>query len=240
MLTMKLVLCEILLGAVDTALVVHAWRMHKVHVAYGPPPLPRALAIAAAALAVHTAAVLPLARVLGMDTGFGRAAVMWHSLLFGILPAWCYGRIVLESLAVSVAGFVFSMRSVRPLRKDFSRARTLLIEGDLEGAAAVYRDYFDESPDDPKPLFEMGRVFEGQERHEAAADLYREIMKRFQGHATQWSKAAYFLADLLEGPLADPQTAIYLFEEILRKAPKTTYAQFSRKRLASALKPSLN
>lgn len=114
---------------------------------------------------------------------------------------------------------------------DLAKARRFRTDGDLTAALVEYRKAFEAKPNDPWPLFAAAAMLAEEERHDEAAQQFRDLMQDFDGQPNVWAKAAYRLADLLENTLSDTDGARALLAEIAEHAPNTEFAKEARERI---------
>jgi len=144
------------------------------------------------------------------------------------VAAVAYAPLVAKSMSHTAVDMVYGMQTAEPLKSDFSKARTLALQDDIEGALKEYRGYLDEFPDDPQPLFEAAELLRREGRFSEAADVLREIMQGFKEDSVKWERAAFRLAELYEHNLDDKNVTGYILEEIVRRAPDSRYGRSAR------------
>ena len=162
----------------------------------------------------------------------GGAALVPASILFGATPAYLFGRVFLETLTHSAVHGAFFSSPGKPIPTDFSKARSLTKQNDIEGALKQYRAYFNEDPESPQPLFEMAGLLLKEQRTEEAERALQEIVHRFREKDGVWAKATFRLAMLHRDHRQDQQMVVYLLREIVRRAPKSEPADSAREWLA--------
>jgi len=145
-----------------------------------------------------------------------------------VVAGVAYGPLVAKSMSHTAVDAVYDMHTAEPLKTDFSKARALALQDDIEGALKAYRGYLDEFPDDPQPLFEAAELLRREGRFSEAADVLREIMQGFKEDSVKWERAAFRLAELYEHNLDDKNVTGYILEEIVRRAPDSRYGRSAR------------
>lgn len=135
----------------------------------------------------------------------------------GLAPVVIFMR-VLNEASESIASEVTEGVDATPLFY-LSEANRLVKKGDVEGAISEYRRRFTEYPDLPDPLFGIEFLCEQQGRYEEAAEVCREVLRRFQGDDVTWAKASRLLESLLREHLGDPGTADKILEAIHERNP---------------------
>jgi tetratricopeptide (TPR) repeat protein len=127
---------------------------------------------------------------------------------------------------------LYSLKAYKRLGSDFSRARALANRNNIDGAAAQYRSYFDDDPHDAAPLFAAVSLLQQHQRFEEAAAVLREVMGSFQRDDQIWTRAAYELATLFRMHLDEPQTARYLYHQIIKRRPRSELGRLAHGHLA--------
>jgi len=196
-------------------------------------PLSLAVPACGAAVLVHIIASIPLASSLDLSDPGGRFLYLSVTALCGLGPAIMFAFMFMQAASTSTAQALYSMRTAQPLRSDFSKARALFHQDDIDGAVEEYRRCFQETPDDPEGLFQAAKLLREENRFAEAADTLREILQRFKDQDAVWVRAAFYLAELYEGPLDDNQTTAYLFREIVKRAPESLHGSMAQTRLGN-------
>ncbi|HUW60153.1 MAG TPA: tetratricopeptide repeat protein [Candidatus Bathyarchaeia archaeon] len=197
----------------------------------GAIPLSLAVSACCAAFIVHIMASIPLAVSLNLSSPAGKFICLSVTALCGIGPAVMFALMFMQAASTSAVQGLYGLRAAQPLKTDFSKARALVYQDDIDGAIKEYRRRFQETPDDPEGLFQAAKLLQEEKRFAEAADTLREILKRFKDQNEVWVRAAFYLGELYEGPLDDKRTTAYLFREIVKRAPKSMYGSMAQARL---------
>ncbi len=188
------------------------------------------LLVVGLALVIHVLGAAPLAISARGDL-MATSGFLNVNFVLGFIPAIIYARFFLEAASTGGVEAIFGLDTGVAVDTDFSKAKAMERGGDLDGAIAQYRRYFNEAPKIPHALFEIGRLQAKEQRYYDAADTYREISGKFGKDDAIWSRASFHLAELLEANLGDQKAGHNLLRQILKRAPKTRHAQFARERL---------
>lgn len=188
------------------------------------------LLVVGLALLVHLLGAAPLALSARGDL-MATSSFLNTNFVLGFIPAIIYARFFLEAASTGGVEAIFGLDTGISVDTDFSKAKALERGGDVDGAIAQYRRYFNEAPNLPNALFEIGRLQAKEQRYYDAANTYREISGKFRKDDAIWARASFHLSELLEVNLADKKAAHNLLRQILKRAPKTRHAQFARERL---------
>lgn len=186
--------------------------------------------VCAAAALTHVLGTAPLAVALKGDL-IGQATFLRINAYCGFVPAIVYARFFLEAVSTGGVEAIYSLNTGMVLESDFSKAKAMERGGDIPGAIDQYRRYFREEPKRPQALFEIARLQAREGQYYEAADSYREILAKFREDDGIWARASFHLAEILEVNLDDKSAGHHLLRQILKRAPKTTHAQFARERL---------
>lgn len=154
--------------------------------------------------------------------------LMW-CLIFWLAPAIYYTYMVVQALAIRSVDRIgpFSAKIDDP--SEFAAARKLALRGDIDGAVALYRNY---KENHAGALFEAARLLKAEERHSEAAQLFEELMQRFENKERVWAEASYQLAKLKETNLSDPAGAVFLLRQVMRRTPESRFGQMAGADLA--------
>ena len=187
--------------------------------------------VVTAAVIVHFIGAIPLAISLS-DSLISQATFLHINSLLGFVPAIVYGRFFLEAVSSGGAEALFGLNTGLTVECDFSKAKALERGGDVAGAIAQYRRYYREDPGNSQALFAIGRLQAQEQDFNGAADTYRQIVGKFREDDEVWARASFQLAELLENNLHEKSAAHSLMRQILKRAPRTRYADFARSRLS--------
>ncbi len=224
---MREVLTE--MAIVDAILTVWAYMLYRYQKKRMNFSLPTALLAGIFAVVVHLAAAAPLMHAVPAKKSF---EFLLPFVLLGLVPMTLVGRMFIEAVSGTVASDLFSMNTVRPLRTEYSRARSLLEANKLDEAIEEFRKGFRENPDDPKPLFEVVEIHAKLAHYNDAADVLREIIAHFNGVQATWERAALRLAEIIQYHLNDVSSARKLLREMARRAPNSEAGRLAHARLA--------
>lgn len=142
------------------------------------------------------------------------------------------------SMADALQKFLFESSLITPAPSSYGRARARIMEGDIEGAAREYRNYFDQNPKVPAPLFELARWYERECNYCSATFCYREIMSRFKENKIIWAEAGLRLGDLYIQYLGDSRAAVHVFNEIVNRVPDLEQGRLAQNRILQANRDS--
>ena len=218
---------------VDASLMFACYRLNNLERYRDRDAVPLSLAVVAccAAVFVHILASIPLAFLIDLSGPGGRFRYLSVTAFCGIGPAAMFAFMFIGAVSTSAAHGLYGLRAAQPLKTDFSKARALVHRDDIDGAIAEYRRCFEETPDDPDGLFQVAKLLREENRFAEAADTLREILKQFKDQDAVWVHAAFYLAELYEGPLDEKQTTAYLLQEIVKRAPESMYGSMAQARL---------
>ncbi len=194
-------------------------------------PVSRAAAACCAAVLVHVLGSLPLAASVDFTETTGRATYFFVTVGSGLVPAILFALMFIKAASTSSARALYGLTTAQPVKTDFSKARALVHQDDIDGAVQEFRRQFRESPDDSDGLFKAARLLREEKRYKEAADTFRDILRHFKNHDTVWSRAAFELGELYDGPLEDKQAATYIFQEIFKRAPQSVPGSMAQARL---------
>lgn len=207
----------ILLVVTSAALTIIGLLVAKRYGHEQPPMLSCSLFVAA--LYILGAQVIPL--VMGAtpegttNSGGALGGVMLLSFLMLIAfpPIAVLGFEVSGSLSDAAVRASFDSSIVSPQPSDFSRARALGNEENINGALKEYRKYYEENPKRPTPLFAAAQFLESMGRYTQARDYYEEINEDFHKNRIVWAESSLRLASLYHNDLDEREES----ETILRK-----------------------
>jgi tetratricopeptide (TPR) repeat protein len=151
-----------------------------------------------------------------------------------LLPLFIAGRQVAGLIARAVAKRLYGSTIIAPMPSDFSRARALAQQGNVNEALKEYLGYFEENPGSATPLFEAAQFLEQQQRYAQSVGYYREIMKTFDHQKGVWAEAGVRLAAIFSDYLNDWKQAEPILNEVAKTVPRTEQARQARERLHSA------
>lgn len=188
-------------------------------------PIPAALIMALVMFVTYFVLVTMLYNRTGDNQ---RTNILMWSVFALAVPAFYYGRIIVESFATRVIDQVspFSLRIEEP--SEFAEARKLALRRDIDGAVKRYRAYLENTD---AALFEAARLLKAEDRFAEAAALFQEIAERFYGKKVIWAEASYHLAKLREANLHQARDAMALLEEILERTPDSRFGQLAQTEL---------
>lgn len=185
------------------------------------------LLVVGIAVAIHILGAAPMALAAQGDL-MATSDFLNINFMLGFVPAIIYARFFLEAASTGGVEAIFGLDTGMAIDSDFSKAKALERGGDVEGALAQYRRYFNEAPGSPQALFEIARLQTKEQRYDDGANTYREINSKFGKDDAIWARASFHLAELLEVNLGDQKAGHNLLRQILKRAPKTRHAQFAR------------
>ena len=116
------------------------------------------------------------------------------------------------------------------VRKTYNRAEGAESRGDLDGAAALYREEIQADPADREAHRRLAEVLLKAGKMREAADLFRQVLELSKG-ADERCVAALRVAEVFQDNLGDVAAAVELYEMILAEYPKTKHAAYARARL---------
>jgi tetratricopeptide (TPR) repeat protein len=151
-----------------------------------------------------------------------------------VLPLAVTGRQLAGTCARAAAEKPYASTIIAPMPSDFSRARALARQGNVNEALKEYRGYFEENPGSATPLFEAAQFLEEQRRYGQCVGYYREIMKTFEHQKGVWAEAGVRLATIFSDYLNDWKKAEPILNEVAKTVPRTEQARQARERLHSA------
>lgn len=183
-------------------------------------PLSDALLACLGALLVYTVACAPLARECALTPHF----VVLISA-FAFLPSVAYGYILLCALTRSSVDVVFGLDTGKPAARGFSKAQTLVMQDDVEGAIKQYREYFEDNPKDPEPLFECAELLIEEKRFRESGNLFREVMQRFEKDDAVWGRAALRLAELYRDHMSKKELAVGVLTDVTCRMPRSGHGR---------------
>ena len=125
-----------------------------------------------------------------------------------------------------------TLNTARSQVTDYSKAKMLYNQGDIDGALERYREYFHDNPDTPRALFEAEKMLSKEGRVDQGIEVLREIMRTFDKNDVVWVRAAYRMADVQENDLNEVKTAHYLLGQIIKRAPQSEEGRLAHGRLA--------
>lgn len=110
-------------------------------------------------------------------------------------------------------------------------ARRMLARGDLDAAVETFLAVFRAQPKAPRPLFEAEGALEQAGRKQEAAEMLRQVLRRFRHDDTVWCEAAYRLAGILEHDAGEEAAAEHLLREIAKRRPDSGVLRLAHNRL---------
>jgi len=219
----------LVLIAVDAGLIFFAYYIkHRTWKHHPDVPFGAAVGFAVLAFGVHIVGSWPLAVAVDASTPAGRIVYFICVVLFGLAPAIVFGMLVVEAGSESGTERFMGLRSSTPISSDYSKARALLQRDDIDGALRQYQIYFAEDPSTPQPLFEIAQILSAEHRWLEAADVYRDVIRRFQQQNDIWSKASFRLATILLQELAEKEQAVFILRELARRMSGTDIGIMAR------------
>ena len=156
------------------------------------------------------------------------------SLFMGFPATVLFGRILVKGFAHASVDTVYGVNTAEEQITDFSKAHTLYLRGDIDGAVRMCHEYFREKPDTPRALFEAHKYLMKEDRHEEAADVLREIIRAFQQDDETWARATFDLSAMYENYFDDRPTADYMLREIEKRTPNSEVGRLAHGRLVRA------
>ena len=115
---------------------------------------------------------------------------------------------------------------------DLSRARSLASQNDIDGAVKQFLHYFDQDASNPAPLFAASDLLQQYGRFEEAAGMLRTVLRCFPENDAAWARGAFELAGLFRNHLGEPQTARYLYHQVVRRQPLSELGKLAHGHLA--------
>ncbi len=162
------------------------------------------------------------------------ALVVVVSLFIGSPATFLFAQNFVKGFSHASVDTLYGINTAREQITDFSKARTLYLRGDIDGAVRMCREYFREKPDTPRALFEAHKYLVKENRHEEAADILREIIRAFQEDDEIWARATFDLSAMYENYFDDRSTADYMLREIEKRTPNSEVGRLAHGRLARA------
>ena len=186
--------------------------------------------------------VLALYTVLVMAGGFasfasfavGASNAMFSVCLWVVVwipTLYVYSQLVGAFSAKTIVDGLFASSIKTPARSSHGRGRTLMLQGDYDGAKQAFLDEFRARPKDPDPLFSGARLMANEQRHAYAIDLYRDALRHFRDNTAVWIEAAWLLSVLLEERMNMPNEAADLWRQIVRRVPNAKVGRLAGARL---------
>jgi len=241
---MDLVLPVLPLAAITVLLFLTVWCVSSILRSRGVQSVLASLVVFSIAAAVHVFAWLPYARYMseagveGFFPGTSASTLMVGVLVGAFLPTGVLlVRLLLDSFSANSSQLIFGLNSGRRIESDFSKARTLAADGDIDGAVRQYWQYFEEAPNRVDPMIDAANLLCARGRHEEAADLLRDVLRRVRSQDRLWAQTVFRLAEILRENLGERQAARYLYGRILRRVPDTQWGRLSHARLARGITP---
>jgi tetratricopeptide (TPR) repeat protein len=171
---------------------------------------------------------------LQLAAGLALLYLAYPMYLIVLLPLFVTGRQFAGLFARATAEKLYGSTIIAPMPSDFSRARALARQGNVNEALKEYRGYFEENPGSATPLFEAAQFLEEQRRYGQCVGYYREIMKTFEHQKGVWAEASVRLAAIFSDYLNDWKQAEPILNEVAKTVPRTEQARQARERLHSA------
>lgn len=161
--------------------------------------------------------------------------ILLSCVVFWSIPVIYYGQVLLTALS-SHRGESFSWLSVElpkdealPVVGEFSEARTLAAQGDIDQAIEVYTSYMAERP---RAIMAAAALLESHSRYEEAARHIRDLLEQGVENTSDWARATLQLANLQESHLGNDNEAITLLNQIILRVPDLVEGQLASLSLA--------
>jgi len=158
----------------------------------------------------------------------GRVVVIFGSLFCGFLPAIIYGRLLTKSLSDSAVNQLYGMNTARRQETDCTSARAAYHRGEVDEALRLYQRLARDNPHNAAPLLEADRMLKTEGRDEDRLEVLRDVLAKFKDDLSAWAEAAFNMAELQELHLEDQRSADAIRREIIKRAPKSDYANMAR------------
>lgn len=118
-------------------------------------------------------------------------------------------------------------------KSSYGKAFALAKHNDILGAVRQFRDYFDEDPKEPSPLFYAAEILTQERYYNEAVNVYLRIMNTFEKKETVWAGACYLLAELYSLHMGRPQDAKKLLRSLLEHTRQRHLRQMATDRIAA-------
>jgi tetratricopeptide (TPR) repeat protein len=116
------------------------------------------------------------------------------------------------------------------LSKSYDRAEGAESRGNLEEAAALYRQELDTDPEDTEARRRLAELLVKQGRAQEAVPEFETVVEQVADREKRYA-ATFRLAEVLEEELGRRQEAAELYRRIVEEDPRSRYAQYARSRL---------
>lgn len=224
----------LVLAAIDVgaAYVAHRLAKWEDHSGSGDAvPMSRLLPVMLGAFLAHVTGTGLVASTVDLGSPGGRLVVTAGSVVCGILPAILFARILIRSVSDTAVNQLYSMKTAHRQETDCTGARAAYHRGEVDEALRIYRRLFRENPQHATPLLEADRMLKEAGRNSERIELLRDILVKCKDDLPAWAEAAYSMADLQEQYLEDPRCADTIRREIIKRAPRSDYANMAREML---------
>ncbi len=241
---MNLVLPLLPLTAITVLLFLTVWMLSSMLRSHGIQSIFLALAIFVVTATIHVFFWLPYARHMsevgeeGFFPGTSASTLIVGVLVGTFLPTGIILiHLLLDSFSAGSSQFIFGLSSGRRVESDFSKARALAGDGDIDGAIRQYWRYFEEFPNKVEPMIDAANLLCARGRHEEATDLLRDVLRQVRDRDRLWAQVVFRLAEILRENMEERQAALYLYGRIVRRAPHTPWGRLSHARLVRSTTP---
>lgn len=217
--------------ALGAVIPVQLRKTYEKHDRDGVIPLSILLPVILVIAVVHLVLTYILAQTVGAGPG-GRTITLALSVVFGIAPAACLAVNLVHTLSQTSVNQLYGWNTARPPQTDMSRAKSLYMRGDVDGALEMFLHYARQEKADPRPLFEADWMLARSGRYDDSVAILREVTRRFQDNEKVWARATYRMADIYQSNLGDEKTARALLLEIVKRVPQSQEAHMAHGRLS--------
>jgi tetratricopeptide (TPR) repeat protein len=118
-------------------------------------------------------------------------------------------------------------------RKTYDRAVGAESRGDLEMAAALYRQEIESDPEDREAYRRLAEVLLKHGKHDEAVSSFRKVIE-MSDEPRERSEAMFRLAEVFQDELHDGAAARKLYQAVIHDNPRGKYAEYARSRLGGS------
>ncbi len=191
-------------------------------------PLSVLLPVIACVLLAHLLGTGFVGSTVDLSSPGGRLIVLGGSVFCGFWPAIVYARMLTKSLSDSAVNQLYGMNTARKQETDCTGARAAYHRGDVDEALRLYRRLTRDNPHNAGPLLEADQMLKTEGRDEDRLEVLRDVLAKFKDDLGAWAEAAFNMAELQEHHLEDQRSADAIRREIIKRVPKSDYANMAR------------
>ena len=163
-------------------------------------------------------------------------SIFLSSVILWSIPVIYYGQVLLTAFS-SRRGASYSWLSVDlpkdeaglPVLGEFSEARTLAAQGNIDQAIEVYTSYMAERP---RAIMAAASLLESHNRYEEAARHIHDLLDQVVENTSDWARATLQLANLNETRLGNDNEAVTPFNQVILRVPDSVEGQIASSSLA--------